>query len=244
MKSDRYQKRFYREWVKAKDLCHAQVTVRQTDLHLLTDTPVDKEEVAVKIAYYRTQIERYIQKNPRFLTSLTPVAVGREAPLIVREMASAARRAGVGPMAAVAGALAQSLGRFLLRKGYRDVIIENGGDIFIKTSKPRLLGIFAGSSTLSRRLSVKIRPCDTPQGICTSSGTVGHSLSFGKTDAAVIFAGNAGLADAVATATANRVHTREDLAAAVGFARSVKGVRAVTIVYRNTFASAGRIEFL
>jgi uncharacterized protein len=243
MKSDKYQKRFYREWVKAEGLCKAEVTVRQTDLHILTDKPVDLGFIEEKVLYYRRQIESYIQKDRRFLASLTPLAVEMQSPAIVRDMSRVAFRANVGPMAAVAGAIAKFLGRCLLRRGYRDVIIENGGDIFLKTTQPRLLGIYAGSSPVSAKLFLKIKPQNRSIGICASSGTVGHSLSFGCADSVVILATDASLADAVATAAGNRVHAKEDLPAAVDFARSVKGVSGVIIVLGNSLASWGNIEF-
>ena len=244
MKSDKYQKRFYREWVKAPDLCHAQIMVQETDMHILTDKPIDENSVEERIRFYRRQIESYIQKDRRFLTSLKPIAVELKAPLIVRTMAAAAQKANVGPMAAVAGVLAQRIGSHLLKKGYEEVVIENGGDIFLKIKKPRVIALYAGKSKFSRKLRVKIKPQDSPLGICTSSSTVGHSLSFGQADAAVIFSKNASLADAVATASANRVKKKKDLSAAISFARTVKGVTAALIIYKNNLASWGKIEFI
>ncbi|MFA6217432.1 MAG: UPF0280 family protein [Candidatus Omnitrophota bacterium] len=243
MKSDKYQKRSYRDWVKASGLCKAEVAVQETDLHILTDKPVDKDFVEDKIRLLRRHIEGYIQKDHRFLTSLSPLAVEKTAPLIVRDMGRAALQANVGPMAAVAGAIAKFLGTSLLRKGYRDVIIENGGDIFLKTTQPRILSIYSGSSVLSQKICLKIKPGIKPMGICTSSGTVGHSLSFGCADSVVIIAADASLADAAATAVGNRVHTQEDLPAAIDFARSLKGISGAVIVFGDRFASWGNIEF-
>ncbi|MFA5118680.1 MAG: UPF0280 family protein [Candidatus Omnitrophota bacterium] len=243
MKSNKYQKRFYREWVKAEGLCKTEVIVRETDLHILTDKPVDRAFIEGKVLYYRRQIESYIQKDRRFLTSLTPLAVETRSPAIVRDMGRAARRANVGPMAAVAGAIAKFLGQCLLRRGYRDVIIENGGDIFLKTTRARILGIYAGDSLVSAKLFLKVKPQGRPIGICASTGTFGHSLSFGCADSVVIIAADASFADAVATAVANRVHAKKDLPAAVGFARSFKGVSGVVVVLGNSFASWGNVEF-
>jgi ApbE superfamily uncharacterized protein (UPF0280 family) len=99
----------------------------------------------------------------------------------VREMADATREVGVGPMAAVAGAIAESVGKELLP--YSDeVIVENGGDIFLKTSKERFIGVYAGKSKFTKKIAFSILPDETPLGVCTSSGTVGHSLSFGYAD--------------------------------------------------------------
>ncbi len=123
-------------------------------------------------------------------------------------MAAAAQTAGVGPMAAVAGAIAECVGRELLEFS-PEVIVENGGDIFLKVSHRRTVGIFAGDSPLTGRIGIQIEARDTPLGVCTSSGTVGHSLSFGRADAVVVLAPAAALADAAATAIGNRVSRKE-----------------------------------
>lgn len=244
MKTNKYQRRFYRDWVKAKDLHLTRITVQETDLQILTDKPIDKNFCEDRIRLYRQAIENYISKDRRFLTALKPIAVELNAPPIVKEMAKAAKKANVGPMAAVAGAIAQFLGQDLLRKGYKEVVIENGGDIFMKTSKIRDIGIYAGSSKLWQGLGLKINPQDTPLGICTSSGTVGHSLSFGLADAVVILSQNTSLADAVATATANYVKSKIDLQRALDFARSIRAVCGVVIILKNNLISWGKIEFV
>lgn len=245
MKSPKYRKRFYRDWVYPGKMCEARLCVMETDLHILTDTPLDEGFALECIRRYRSEIEKYInQRDPRFLSSLKPLPVELNAPPIVREMAVQARKAGVGPMAAVAGAIAGYVGKALSRKGYRDVIIENGGDLFLKVSGPVRIGIYAGRSRFSRRISLAVGPEETPLGVATSSGTVGHSLSFGRTDGATVIAKNAALADACATAVANRVSSRKDLAPAVAFARSIRGVRGVLIVFRNTMATWGAVSLV
>ncbi len=242
MKSSVYQRRFYRRWQGARDLYKARVVIQETDLYILTDRPVDRDFVGKRLMRYRGQIERYIQKDRRFLASLKPITLDSDGPAIIRQMGEAAKKAGVGPMAAVAGAIAGFLGRDLLRKGYTEVIIENGGDIFLKSSKTRLVGIYAGASPLSRRLSLKIRPEDTPLGVCASSGTVGHTLSFGRADRAVVISKNASLADAAATATCNRVEAKEDMQKALDFARSVKGITGAVVVMGEALAAWGAVE--
>ncbi len=244
MKTQHYQRRFYREWAGAKDLHHLQITARETDLQVLANKPVPKEFIEERIRAYRWDIENYIIKEHRFLTALKPIPVELTAPGIIKEMAQHAKAANVGPMATVAGAIAEFLGNDLLKKGYRQVIIENGGDIFIKTTKVRAIGIYAGSSKLWNKLRLKIKPKDTPMGICTSSGTIGHSLSFGCADSVIILSKNTALADAVATATANLVTTKKDLQKAVDFARGIKGVLGVIIILKNNLISWGKVEFM
>lgn len=220
------------------------IVERETDLQILTNKTLDRDFVKERIRAYRWDIEGYIDKDRRFLVALKPIAVELNAPPIIKEMSEAVKLANVGPMASVAGAIAEFLGRDLLRKGYRDVIIENGGDIFLKTTKTRAVGIYTGRSMLWQGLKLKIKPKDTPLGICTSSGTIGHSLSFGLADAVVILSKRAALCDAVATATANLVESKADLEKALGFARAIKGVCGVVIILKNNLISCGKVEFV
>lgn len=220
----------------------ARIIQQETDLDILTDRPVEEVFMASRVKDLRLDIQHYIARDRRFLTSLKPIPVEKNAPAVVKAMSRAAYAAGVGPMAAVAGAIADSLGRELLRRQCREVIIENGGDIFISAALPRRVAIYTGKNRFWRGLCLKVRPEDTPAGICASSGTIGHSLSFGSSDCVVIVAGNAALADAVATATANRVSSARDLSGALSFARLIRGVRGVVIIIGDTLLSWGNIE--
>ena len=127
---------------------------------------------------------------------------------LVKEMIRVSTLANVGPMAAVAGAMAEFVSKDLLKIS-KQVIVENGGDIYLATSRERTIGIYAGTSPLSMKLGITISPEDSPLGVCTSSGTVGPSLSFGKADAVCILSKSAALADAAATAVGNVVRGEE-----------------------------------
>ena len=244
MKSIRYQRRFYRDWIRARDLYHERIYAKETDLEILTNKKLDKDFVEERVRSYRWDIENYINKDYRFLTALKPIPVELNAPDIVKTMAEASKKVNVGPMASVAGAIAEFVGRDLLKKGYKDVIVENGGDIFLKTTKIRAVGIYAGRSKLLNKLCIRIRPKDTPLGICTSSGTIGHSVSFGCADSVVILSKSATLADSVATASANRIQSKTDLQRALDFARAIKGVLGVVIIFRNNLVTWGKVEFI
>ncbi|MBU0503547.1 MAG: UPF0280 family protein [Candidatus Omnitrophota bacterium] len=244
MKSAKYQKRFYRDWVYSKDLFQERIEVRETDLQILTDKPIDKVFVLGRIRDYRGQIEKYITRDKRFLTSLKPIAVEINSPPIVREMARASGKANVGPMATVAGAIAQFLGKDLLRKGYKDVIIENGGDIFLKTTRPVKVGIYSGRSKFSKKIALKVKPKNSALGICASSGTIGHSLSFGCAESVVIISMDAILSDAVATAAGNIIHSANDLPKGIAFCRAIKGVSAALIIFKNNLFCWGDIELV
>ena len=163
------------------------------------------------------------------------------APDIIKEMIRASKLAGVGPMASVAGAVAEFVGKELLSHT-KQVIVENGGDLFIASSIERTVAIFAGDSVLTNKLSIKVKPQDTPLGICASSGTIGHSLSFGKADACVIISKSTSLADAVATAVCNRVKKKDDIKPALEFATSISGVQGALIIFNKDFGALGDIE--
>ncbi|KPK97337.1 MAG: hypothetical protein AMJ95_09490 [Omnitrophica WOR_2 bacterium SM23_72] len=242
MKTNKYQRRFYRDWVGAKDLFRAHIVAGESDLLIFTDKPLDRSFIEKRLRLYRFAIEAYIQKDRRFATALKPLEVEITAPKIIKAMAFYAKRARVGPMATVAGAIAQFLGQDLLKKNYKNVIIENGGDLFLKTTKMRLIGIYAGRSKIWNKLRLKIRPSDTPLGLCTSSGVLGHSLSFGNADSVTVLSRNACLADAVATTACNLVKTKKDLKKALRFIRSIRGVLGVVIFIKNNLMSWGRVQ--
>jgi len=239
-KSKDYQERSYRRSTGSADLIAHEVIVGETDVFISAEK--DVSDIAGKIIRkYRSEIEAYITGHPEFKTSLEPVDVNLPAPDIVKDMIRASKSAGVGPMAAVAGAIAEFTGKEILALS-RQVIIENGGDIFMVSEIERTVAVFAGNSPLTNRLFIKVKPEDTPIGICTSSGTVGHSLSFGKADACVIMAVSASLADAVATGTCNRVKNKEDIKQALEFALSITGVRGALIAYEKDFGVLGNVE--
>jgi len=179
--------------------------------------------------------------NPEFQTTLEPYPENPAAPSIIREMTAAAAVAGVGPFAAVAGAIAEQVGKDLLDYSSQ-IIIENGGDIFLKSSKKRTVGIYAGSSPLSNRLALEIEADETPLGICTSSGTVGHSLSFGKADAVVILSKSTAIADAVATAVGNLIQTIADIQKGLNFAKKIKAVKGIAIIKNDRMGIWGKIN--
>jgi len=158
-------------------------------------------------------------------------------------MAEAARTADVGPMASVAGAVAQMVGEILL-KASAEVIVENGGDIYLKIKRKRRIGIFAGTSSFSGKLAIEVEPGQTPLGVCTSSGKVGPSLSLGVADAAVVIAPSAALADAAATAIGNVVKAENDINAAIELGRQIKGISGIVIIAGGTMGVWGDINLV
>ncbi len=235
-----------------QDLCPAgmksfTVTVKETDLWIAVDLESYAADLPEKVENYvwrqRRLLEGYLQEDPLFARTLHPYFAPAGAPPIALEMVRAGNLAGVGPMAAVAGAFAQFSGEWLL-KACREVIVENGGDIFLCCSQPVKVGVFAGETFFDRGLAVKIKPRKKRCGICTSSGTLGHAYSRGRADAAVILAGGAALADAVATAAANMVQVPGDLKKALLFTRGIQGVKGALLILEDKMAAWGRIELI
>jgi ApbE superfamily uncharacterized protein (UPF0280 family) len=182
--------------------------IRETIATILADEEPAVEKAREGIIRARQELEHYVATDPFFLSTLEPYPV-RTGILTVDSMAEAGLRAGVGPMAAVAGAIAWAGIEAMLEDGAGFGVVDNGGDIALFTDRELTIGIHAGTSPLSGRLGFSIGPDQELLGICTSSATVGPSLSFGIADAVTVFAQNPALADAWATAICNEV-TREN----------------------------------
>ncbi|MFC1903986.1 UPF0280 family protein [Chloroflexota bacterium] len=235
-----YEPRTYRHWIEGKELVSCNVTVKETDLYIRASSNL-KRKAHRLVLKYRRQLEDYIERHPVFLTSLEPVLIDEDAPQIVRQMAEAAQMAGVGPMAAVAGAIAEFVGNELLAFS-PEIIVENGGDIYLKSLRKRIVGIYAGKSPISGKVGLEINGEDTPIGICTSSGTVGHSLSFGQADAVIVVAKSASLADASATAIGNLINQPADITNGIGLAKSIKGLEGVVIIKDEHIGIWGKVK--
>jgi len=242
-----YVKRDYRSLHGARDLHYFRLTLKETDLAIGVDKESYNDSLfsacEKKVRKLRGDLETYISLHPEFRTSFAPVGLLPGAPPLALIMARAAFLAGVGPMAAVAGAFAQAIGEDL-RTRVRDVIVENGGDIYIYSNSERLVSVFAGQSQFSNKIAIKVGAEESPLGICTSSGTVGPSVSLGKADAVVIKGHDAALADAVATGAANRVQSKDDLLQAVDYVKTIEGITGILAIKGDHMAAWGNIEIV
>lgn len=201
------------------DICRKRIRIKET----IATVTVDRgfmELAEQTIAAARADIESAIAEQPRFLHSLEPLPIDMALPGIARRMAAAAALAGVGPMAAVAGAIAQVTVEALVAAGARHVIMDNGGDVVLRIDRPVTIGIFTGPAKI-RDIALRFEPRPGIFAVCTSSGTVGHSLSFGCADAATVIADNGCLADAVATALGNRVREKTEAAISAAISASL-----------------------
>jgi ApbE superfamily uncharacterized protein (UPF0280 family) len=237
-----YEPRFYRHWIKDDDLVSFEVVVEQTDLYIRSRRNL-KDKALDSVLKHRAPLESYIGRHPLFLTTLDPYEVEAEAPAIVKEMARVSQLTGVGPMAAVAGAIAEAVGRDLMAFS-PEVIVENGGDIFLKITRKRLVGIYAGQSFFTRKVALEVMPRETPLGVCTSSGTVGHSLSLGSADALVVLSPSTALADAAATALGNMVKAADDIPQAIEKAQTIEGLRGVVVIVGDKMGVWGKVKIV
>ncbi|MEN6547971.1 MAG: UPF0280 family protein [Armatimonadia bacterium] len=236
-----FERRTYRETVQHQDLVCFRVCLAETDLHISAARDLSAEALAaVKAA--RGEVQGEIVRNRAFLTSLEPLSAPADATPLVKRMCETTAAAGVGPMAAVAGVVAEYVGDALLQHSAQ-VIVENGGDIFLSTKAERIVSVHAGSSSLSGRVGLRIPP-GSRLGICTSSATVGHSLSLGKADAGLIIAADAALADAVATAFTNRIKSPATIQEALDWARTVPGVLQALGIIGGTMGVWGEFELV
>ena len=200
--------------------------------------------VVAEVVRQRRILGDYIERQPEFKSSLAPLELRADAPPIARRMAWAARLAGVGPMAAVAGAVAQLAAEAALSAGAQEAIVDNGGDIYLKAVEPVVVSLGTGTAQLADRLAFLLEPGDMPISICSSSGKMGHSFSFGRCDLATIVAKDGALADAVATQAGNLVKTVDDVDAALERIAQIPGVDGVLLVKDDRIGLAGRLPQL
>ena len=235
--------RAYRSSV-AGDLLQYRVVVGESDLWIQSKHDL-KSAIEHSVKFYRCQLKGYLDTHPDFLQTLTPWPEDNQAPEIVQLMVRASRLAGVGPMAAVAGAIAGMVGRDINLITEPELIIENGGDLYLRSHKERVIAVFPGkNSPFFGKLGVLVQPQPEGSGICTSSGTIGHSLSLGKADAVMVTSPDPALADAAATAGANLVQDSTDLPKAIDFLQGIPGINGALIIKGQKIAVWGGIELV
>ncbi|MEM2238693.1 MAG: UPF0280 family protein [Candidatus Bathyarchaeia archaeon] len=220
---------------------------RETKLNILTDSLNAAELCWLKVLECRINLEQYLRMNPKFKWSLDPVEVEKWAPEVVKRMASAGFLANVGPMASVAGVLADMSLEYGLTAMPTVLVVENGGEIAASTiTVPINIGAYAGVGVL-RGFSFTIHPEDTPLGVASSSSKLGAGVSFGEADLVTVFAENSGLADAVATAICNLVRSNNSKSVvekALEKALEIKGVRGCIVFYGDVIGFKGWIPEL
>jgi ApbE superfamily uncharacterized protein (UPF0280 family) len=236
--------RAYRDSVRPREgEVRFQVAMEQTDLLVVAECDL-QVEMAAFVARVRGEIKNWILFHPDFAASLTPVAVPESAPEIIRAMARAAELCGVGPMAAVAGAVAQAVGEGFAERS-PNLIVENGGDIYLRSTRERLVALLAEPES-GARIGLRLAADTFPVSVCASSGTIGHSLSLGSGDLVAVRARDARLADAAATALGNLLRGPGDVGRVLDRARSLAevGLDGVFAQYDDQVAAWGDLELV
>ena len=235
-----YQERTYRNLIDTAQLQAYRVVVKETDLMVYSATKLINETKEL-VLEQRGYVEAFIKSYPDFAGALIPWQPDLPAPGIIANMVKAARNAGVGPMAAIAGAIAEQVGHGLL-KLTDQVIVENGGDVFIKTNSSVTVGIYAGSSPLSLRIGIRLKSRSKPEAVCTSSGTIGHSLSLGNANAVCVVADSCSIADAAATSIGNLIDSPADIESAIEAGRRLKELSGIVIIVGEKIGVWGNLE--
>lgn len=237
-----FDNRIYRKQHKKKGLVSFDITVKQTNLNIQSDTDLTDKAIQ-SVLMHRNIIETHIKFHPDFAHTLVPVTDTSPAPGIIMDMIKAGKSANVGPMAAVAGAVAEYTGKSLLEHT-SEVVVENGGDIFVKSDCETIFTVYAENSPLSMTCGLRVKKRNKPYGICTSSGTLGHSKSFGKADAVTVLSDSCPLADAAATTVCNRVQKKTDIQTAIDAVKAIPGVQAVVIIKGEHIGLWGELELV
>jgi len=232
-----------------------QFRLKETNAWITADEKKYIEIAKEAIKQRRKELESFVRWHPYFLVTLESYQVEEtevgsdmernknkdKIPEIVRRMTESAGKFGIGPMSAVAGTLAELAVEAMRNAGAKHAMVDNGGDVALISDRELLVGIYAGESPFSNRIALKIPPSSSLLGICTSSGTVGHSISFGTADAATVISNSASLSDAAATALCNSVTDAHSISKAFDSINHVEGIEGALIIYKDTLATWGKI---
>ena len=239
--------RFYRQGMGEERFNSFVINYQQSDIWCAVSRKTETEGVdsyaLAELKKLRHILDNYIKKRNDFLSSHQPIKYDSAAPAIIKKMLSASQQAGTGPMASVAGAFSEHIGNKISDKfNPKELILENGGDNYIIIEKTLISSIYAGNSPLSEKIGLKIEPEFSPLGVCTSAGTFGSSKSYGQADAVVIASKNTLLADAYATALANKIDTKQDVEKIAELAKNVEQILACIIIKDDKMAVNGKLE--
>jgi uncharacterized protein len=209
-------------------------------------TIISDQQKAIQIAVESIkrnyqELELYVGTNPKFLHALSPLPAPNK-PLVAKMMTEFSQKAGVGPMASVAGTIADLAVKDMLNAGCEVAVVEDGGEISANSNQPIDVAVAAGEEPLSKRFGFRLS--EFPIGIATSSGRFSHAISFGDAEAVTVFCKNASLADAAATAVCNIVKGEDaqtGIQAGIKKALSIEGVEGILILYKGQVGTAGKI---
>ncbi len=234
-----YEERIYRRYSEPKDLFKTHLIIEESDILVFSSEKIESFEIEEKVKILRQDIKDYIKKDRKFLTTLSAYNLKEPAPQIIKKMCKVSKILDIGPMACVAGAISEFLGKELLKKN-KEAIVENGGDIFLKIAKERKIGIFYGKNDF---LKIKLTTLNTPLGIASSSGKLGYSLSFGNCDLVCVISESAIFSDGAATFLGNLIKTQKDILPALKKIKKYKEIKASIIIFEGKIFVQGDVEF-
>ncbi len=234
-----YEERFYRNKISSNH--NFEISYKESDIFVSTSTAFDKNIAFDVLKKYYREIEDYIRVNPLFMSSFSPLDVDERAPDIVKDMLECSSITGIGPFACVAGAIALYVGNEILHH-VDEIIVENGGDIFLKINNDKIIGVYLGERFGTEEVSLKIKKRDYPFGIASSSAHMGPSLNFGNADLVMVVAKDAILADGFATALSNRVRTQQDINDILDEAKNNSFLEGLLIAFDSKLFLWGQIE--
>lgn len=242
-----YKERTYRERFSSQNRRSFSVKYKETDLWIGVDSdsysPFMQDEALSIIVKLRNLMDAYLMIDADYKSALVPYMPQSPAPQIFHDMAAVCQRTNIGPMSAVAGAVARHTALELKKKfPYKEILVENGGDIYLDIKEDIDISVFAGESPLSDRVGLHIPATYSPVGVCTSSGTVGPSLSLGKADAVMIVCKDVLLADSYATAMANRVKNVDDIEPVIDYISSRSDILGALVIKDDKMAVTGCFE--
>ncbi|MCW3132334.1 MAG: UPF0280 family protein [Candidatus Methanospirare jalkutatii] len=234
---------------EAREEMREHFRIKETSVWITADEKKHIEVAKDELVRQRRELERFIRWHPLFMLTLERYEFTEkeweEMPDVARRMVKATEIFNIGPMAAVAGTLAELAVERMREAGASFAIVDNGGDIAILADREVFVGIYAGESPFSGKIAIKVRAPspDVIVGVCTSSATVGHSISFGCADAATVISDGASLADAAATALCNAVKGRNSLENAFSILKDAR-IHGALVILGKFLASWGNVEIV
>lgn len=235
-------KSIYRDRVRQKEKYNWRIAYKYSDLLVSCNKDISlKLERLIKEIYYL--LESCIKEEPSFQKSLSPLKIKPYYPPIIKKMCRKAAIFNVGPMATVAGAVCDYIASGL-SKYCRRLIVENGGDVFIKSNKDIDVGVYLKNKYFADKIYLKIKAGITPCGLCSSSGSFGHSLSMGRSDLVVVLAKSTIGADGAATSIANKIKSPENVSKVINGYKDIKDITGILIVKDDRLGVWGNIELI
>jgi len=227
--------KFYRNFINLEDFYKIEINYKFTDILILSDKKLDEPKILKEIKKIYEKIEYYSIKRPLFLSSLFPISPDNS---YFKEIFIYSNKTKIGPLAGIAGFFAKKISEFIIKEySPKNLIIENGGDIFLKKEEESKILIYAGNSPLSMKIGIKLPKGE--YGIATSSKTVGHSISFGNADAITVITKDPLISDFYATYFGNMIKTDEDYKKVFKISKKLKEIKGLVIIFKNKIGIYG-----